>query len=124
MISLNIGLTYTHHALKRQAENRQHLILQSLAFLFAYYDTRKVSSNAEERQEAHYNMARVYHMLGLIHLALPYYLLVLEEVTLDNVEDLLREDLVIDVAYNLQTLYSTAGNPELANAITERWLVV
>lgn len=79
---------------------------------------------AEEKQEAHYNIARAYHMLGLTHLALPYYKLVLEEPTQSTTEEPLRVDLRIDAAYNLQTIYSSVGNTALANAITERWLVL
>lgn len=124
MINLSIGLTYVQHALKRKAENRQYFILQGLTFLFTYYDVRKMSPNIEERQEAHYNIARAYHMLGLNHLALPYYSLVLEEHARSNLQVVQKEDLIIDAAYNLQTIYTTAGNPQLADAITERWLVV
>jgi general transcription factor 3C polypeptide 3 (transcription factor C subunit 4) len=115
MINLNIGLAYVHYALKRQAENRQHLILQGLTFLFAYYESRSQSSSIEERQEAHYNMARAYHMLGLTHLAIPYYLLVLKKAV--GQEESMREDLMIDAAYNLQTIYSMAGNPDLTDTI-------
>lgn len=128
MINLMVGLCYAHHALKRGAENRQHLILESLTFVNAYYDSRKLSSKVEERQEAHYNMARIYHMLGLSHLALPYYLLVLEEVQevqhAGVEEEQAHEDLVTEAAYNLRTMYSLAGNLELASAITEKWLVL
>lgn len=63
-------------------------------------------------------------MLGLNHLAIAYYSLVLEEHTRSSMEETPQEGLVIDAAYNLQTIYSTAGNLELASAITERWLVL
>jgi general transcription factor 3C polypeptide 3 (transcription factor C subunit 4) len=79
-----------------------------MTFLFIYYESRVQSSHIEERQEAHYNMARVYHMLGLLHLAIPYYSLVLKQVP--GHEDSLREDLVSNAAYNLQSIYSVAGN--------------
>ncbi|TAQ84390.1 hypothetical protein B7494_g7286 [Chlorociboria aeruginascens] len=42
IINLTIGLAYIHHALQRQAENRQHLILQGLTFLFRYYDAHLI----------------------------------------------------------------------------------
>lgn len=121
MINLNVGLAYVHQALKRQAENRQHLILQGLTFLFSYYTSRKTSPRIEERQEAHYNMARVYHMLGLPNLAIPYYDLVFKEVEGGGRG---REDLVTDAAYNLQSIYAMSGNQELASKITRKWLVV
>ncbi|EDO04502.1 hypothetical protein SS1G_06985 [Sclerotinia sclerotiorum 1980 UF-70] len=101
IINLNIGLAYVHHSLKRQADNRQFMILQGLTFLFDYYNSRKQSAAVEERQEAHYNLARVYHMLGVSHLAIKYYLRVLNE-TKDH--ESTREDITIDTAHNLKIL--------------------
>lgn len=54
-------------------------------------------------------------MLGLTHLAIPYYLLVLKKAV--GQEESMREDLMIDAAYNLQTIYSMAGNPDLTDTI-------
>ena len=79
-----------------------------MTFLFTYYESRVQSPHVQERQEAHYNMARVYHMLGLTHLAIPYYSLVLK-LEPDH-KGSPREDLMIDAAYNLQSIYSMAGN--------------
>lgn len=58
-------------------------------------------------------------MLGLIHLALPYYWKVLNETGGD-----VKEDLVVDTAYNLQIIYMMSGNSELAQSITNEYLVV
>jgi general transcription factor 3C polypeptide 3 (transcription factor C subunit 4) len=123
MINLNIGLAYVQLALKRQCENRQHTILQSLTFMLRYYELRRESKHLEERQEAHFNMGRTYHMLGLVHLAVTYYMKVIEELSKDGKHSE-REDLVIDTAYNLQTIYTMVGNIELAEAVTRDWLVV
>ena len=123
VINLVIGLSYIAECLKRQTENRQYGILQGTTFLLAYYESRKTSEHLEERQEAHYNMARAYHMLGMPHLALPYYQKVLDEVSYDTSRSM-REDITIDTAYNLQQMYTTAGNMELARQITKRWLVL
>ncbi len=121
MINLSIGLGYVHYGLKRQSENRQFHLMQGLGFLFRYYESRHVSQTIEERQEAHYNIARTYHMLGLAHLAVPYYLKVLEEVQ-DSI--VTREDIVRDAAYNLQNVYAMTGNFEMARFVTAKWLVV
>ena len=123
MINLSIGLAYVHHALKRQVENRQHLVLQGLVFLFEYYNCRRQSSHIEERQEAHFNMARTYHMVGLAHLAIPFYSRVLEEATSENGSHL-QEEIVIEAAYNLQALHTVAGNHKLADAVTMGWLMI
>ncbi len=121
MINLTIGLGYVHYGLKRQAENRQFQIMQGLSFLWIYYRSRYISDMIEERQEAHYNMARTYHLLGLTHLALPFYIKVLDEVQSPQTS---KEDLVLDAAYNLQSLYAMGGNMDMAQAITEAWLVI
>lgn len=63
-------------------------------------------------------------MLGLTHLALPYYNQVLEVSTEDASGEPSCLNLKVDAAYNLQTIYSTVGNIELADAVTERWLVL
>lgn len=123
MINLSIGLGYVHYGLKRQSENRQFHLMQGLGFLFRYYESRHGSPRDEERQEAHYNIARAYHMLGLAHLALPYYIRVLEEVQYLE-PTITREDLVRDAAYNLQNVYTMGGNLEMARSITAKWLVI
>jgi general transcription factor 3C polypeptide 3 (transcription factor C subunit 4) len=123
MINLSIGLAYIHLALKRQTDNRQHNVLQGITFLSRYYESRKNSFRIEERHEAHFNMARAYHMLGLTHLAIPYYYKVFHKPS-GEYSSPEREDLVLDTAYNLQTLYAIEGNPELAEDITRTWLVI
>lgn len=119
---MSMALGYIHYGLKRQSENRQYHIMQGLSFLFQYYDSRKESVWIEERQEAHYNIARAYHMIGLTHLALPYYTNVIQEI--QNETSATAEDLVRDAAYNLQTLYAMGGNFSIAKTITEDWLVI
>lgn len=123
MICLSIGLAYVHHALKRQAENRQHSILQGISFIHAYYQNRKQSATVEERQEAHFNVARCYHLLGLVQLAIPYYFRVFDELTdLDHTSR--PENVILDTAYNLQSIYIIGGNLKLAQQIVDRWLQI
>lgn len=123
VINLMIGLSYITDCLKRQTENRQYSIMQGTTFMHTYYESRKNSPNLEERQEAHYNMGRVYHMLGLPHLAISYYQKVLGEIGVGPAR-MGRDDLVTDTAYNLQTMYANAGNLEMARQVTKRWLVI
>ncbi|KAH0538778.1 hypothetical protein FGG08_004666 [Glutinoglossum americanum] len=124
MISLSIGLSYIHLSLKRQTENRHFQIMQGFSFLFRYYDIRKGSQHPKERQEAEYNVGRAYHMLGLAHLGVPYY-----EKVLKLAEDIpkdahTKETFTTDAAYNLQLIYAMAGNLELAQRITEKYLTL
>jgi len=123
-IHLSMGLSYINYALTgRPAENQEQAFLQGLSFMKKYYESRKSSPDVEKRQEAHYNMGRVYQMLGQRQLAIPYYNLVFKEVESAEGEEK-KGDVVVDTAYNLQALYTTAGNEVLANAITEKWLVL
>lgn len=126
MINLSLALGYIHHAIKRQAENRHHLIMQGFAFLFAYYDIRGASELAPERQEANFNIARVYHSLGLTHLGVQYYLECLEigrhmeHIGADHViEHFYRE-----AAYALQGIWIASGDNDKARDVTEQWLVL
>lgn len=123
MICLSTGLAYMHHALKRQAENRQHSILQGLTFIHSYYMKRKLSTSVEERQEAHFNVARCYHLLGLVQLAIPYYWKVFGEVSNYTHGDQ-HENVILDTAYNLQSIYLLAGNNKLAQEIVKQWLEI
>lgn len=89
-------------------------------FLHCYYSIRHTSPYLEERQEAHYVVGRAYHLLGLTHLAQPYYMKCLEEAR----NEVGKEDLEKDVALNLQSMYMNSGNATLARKITEEWLVI
>ena len=73
LVNLSAGLAFLHHAIKRQAENRHGLIIEGLSFLFKYLERREQSTALVERQEATFNVGRAFHMLGLAHLAIPYY---------------------------------------------------
>lgn len=135
MINLSIGQAYLHHALKRQSENRQHSIAQGFAFLHRYYDARLASPTATtiSRQEAHYNMARSYHAVGLIHLAAQYYRRVFLEIEAEGrggfgadgvTVELASEDLAREAAFNLQQCCLIGGDIEAMRDIAERWLVL
>ena len=94
-LNLCIGLAYVQNALKRQSENRHYGILQGLGFLNRYYELRttgrlaghdgadgavreekgrgEVQVPAVHKQEAEYNLARAWHLLGLTHHAVRGY---------------------------------------------------
>ncbi|KAI9849713.1 MAG: transcription factor TFIIIC subunit tfc4 [Sclerophora amabilis] len=137
LINLHLALGYLHYALKRQSDNRHYLIMQGLSFLFAYHDIRMASPSTGHQQEANFNVARSFHMLGLTHLALPYYEQVLslsaslsegyggEEDQLDpSRSHKVVEDFAKDAAFNLQSIYALGGNMKMAREVTEKWLVI
>ncbi|KAL2271568.1 hypothetical protein VTJ83DRAFT_939 [Remersonia thermophila] len=154
LINLSTGLAYLHYALKRQAANRQYLLTQGFAFLFRYYHDRlegppeeesaddgdaarkprrKRRSTVAQRQEAHFNMARAYSLIGLGNLAVEYYKRVLEEEEEEEEEEgegedakrsMGSEDLKTEAAYNMRTLCYLLGDVKGAKALTEKWLVL
>ncbi|CAK7227941.1 transcription factor TFIIIC subunit tfc4 [Sporothrix bragantina] len=138
VISLCIGLSYMHWALKRQADNRQYLLMQSFYFLHRYADTRLAQAPTDRhtlddervRREVYYNLGRAYHLLGLHALAADHYNRVLCEVDPDKaVEDSHLQqssypDLRTEAAYNLRTCYLLAGNHEAAMQVTQSHLVL
>ncbi|KAK4210959.1 transcription factor tau subunit sfc4 [Rhypophila decipiens] len=120
LINMSIGLAYLHYALKRQATNRQYLLMQGFSFLFRYYKDRlapkkvvvtktikegdnmlertverQVRPRKAQRQETHFNIARAYGLIGLGNLANEYYLKVLKEE--DDEEDDQEEEEGVNV---------------------------
>ncbi|PSR75307.1 hypothetical protein BD289DRAFT_197730 [Coniella lustricola] len=112
MVNLSTGLAYVHYAMKRQVENRQFILAQGFHYLFAYHTARleagtcssgsKGDKNGNDsdgvligRLEAHYNLARCYHLLGIYHLAAKFYGAVLKEAAAAAAEE---EDTAEDTA--------------------------
>ena len=139
-VLLSIALCFIHHSLKRQSENRHYLIMQGLSFMHEYRRVRgKQGSLVQERQEVEFNFARVWHMLGLAHLAVQGYRRVLELV--DELQDHddddvtmggtvaeqpppFVEDFSCEAALGLQNIYAHNGDLYEAREITKRWLVI
>ncbi|ODH21706.1 hypothetical protein ACO22_05629 [Paracoccidioides brasiliensis] len=145
MVLLSIGLSYIHHSLKRQSDNRHYLIMQGLSFMQEYRRVREKSPIPQERQEVEFNFARVWQMLGLMHLAVRGYQRCLafsgeigaererfkkqkEMATAvgDGTSDkrVWVEDFSREAAFALQCLYSFSGETKLAKEITDRWLII
>lgn len=131
MVNLSTGIAYVHYAMKRQAENRQFIIAQGMHYMFAYYEARVASGDVTARLEAHYNMARCYHLLGIFHLAAEFYGRALaaaaaahEEAAAATGGEAAIRDYVQESAVNLRTYSLMNGDFESARALTERWLVL
>lgn len=125
MVLLTIGHCYVHYALKRQSENRQYLLSQGFLFLHKYYKLKQGSLDAAQRQEAHFNLARSYHAIGLTHLAAKFYQLALQEVPDDSDNGIMgRNDLTLEAAYNLQHICWTGGDIDAVKNIAEKYLVL
>lgn len=78
-VLLSIGLCYINHSMKRQSENRHYQIMQGLSFMHEYKRIRERQGTLlVEKQEMEFNFARVWHTLGLAHLAEEGYQRVLD----------------------------------------------
>ncbi|KAL8747000.1 MAG: hypothetical protein Q9184_007665 [Pyrenodesmia sp. 2 TL-2023] len=125
VINLSLALAYVQYALKCQSDNRHHLIAQGLTFLFAYYDLRRSSGNTSEKQEAEFNVARTYHMLGLTHLAVPYYEQCLSY-DCESQEDQIRQrdDFAAKAAFALSNIWAVNEEMEKASAVGRKYLII
>jgi len=171
-LNLCIGLAYVQNALKRQAANRHWGIMQGLSFLNRYYVIRttgflpKAGQSKDDppsdsvdspkkvpalhKQEAAYNLARAYHLLGLTNHAVKGYERCLtlasavreerleqEKRNMDNDGDEAMEDepgeadvlgeeeeFTQEAAVALVHAYSIVGNEERARRIAEEFLVL
>lgn len=131
MVNLSTGIAYVHYGMKRQAENRQFILAQGMHYMFEYYRPRSRSHDALERLEAHYNLGRCYHLLGIFHLAAEFYARVLGEAEAQRRAAEAREEkgvvlreFVYESAVNMRTYALTNGDYASARALTETWLVL
>ena len=126
MIHLSIALSYLHHAFKRQSDSRNHLTTQGFSFLCSYYDIRQKSLAPYERQEADYNMGRALHMLGLTHLAVPFYERCLDHVkkTHENCSGSTSEEFTQEAAFALRGIWAMDGETIRARQLSEAWLIM
>lgn len=131
MVNLSAGIAYVHYGMKRQAENRQFILAQGMHYMFEYYERRARSADVVERLEAHYNVARCYHLLGIYHLAAEFYARVLAEAgehqrAAEEREEkgIVRREFVYESAVNMRAFSLTNGDFDGARALTETWLVL
>ncbi|KAF2087223.1 hypothetical protein K490DRAFT_42833 [Saccharata proteae CBS 121410] len=133
LLNLSIATSFVMQSFKRQSENRQYQIQQGLRFLYRYYKLRSKDNIAILVQEAEFNVARLWHSLGLIHLALPHYERVLalsERVQAEGHkvcgENGLgkAEDFAVEAAFAMQTYLAMSDNFSAAREITEKWMVL
>lgn len=132
ILNLSIGTAYIQHAMKRLSENRQFQIQQGLSFVYRYYELRTMTGKAGLRQEAEFNVGRVWHGLGLVTHALPAYerCIALRDRVKDEAEDEMRddetgcEDFSTEAAFAIQSIYAISGNLMAARKVTNEVLVI
>ncbi|PWY82837.1 RNA polymerase III transcription factor TFIIIC subunit Tfc4 [Aspergillus heteromorphus CBS 117.55] len=147
-VLLSIALCYIHHSFKRQSENRHYLIMQGLSFMHEYRRVReRPGTLLAEQQEMEFNFARVWHSLGIAHLAKEGYHRVLQlgeqiqaqsqpqsadgsDVIMTDDDDaadapvLFVEDFSREAAVALQIIYAVNGDYQSAHRVTSKWLVI
>ncbi|KAI3678471.1 hypothetical protein L6452_37765 [Arctium lappa] len=125
LINLCVGTALINLALGLRLHNKHQCVLQGLAFL---YNNLRLSGNS---QEALYNIARAYHHVGLITLAVTYYEKVLAIHQKDHpipklpndgpeaMDDLKPGycDLRREAAYNLHIIYKSSGAMDLSRQL-------
>ncbi|KAL8687774.1 MAG: hypothetical protein Q9218_006150 [Villophora microphyllina] len=125
VINLALALAYIQHAVKRQSDDRHQLITQGLTFLSVYYDLRHTSRQMSEQQEAEFNVARTYHMLGLTHLAVPYYQRCLHSASGQQGNEAEHlDDSSTFAALALRNIWAENDDSGKAMNITHRYLVI
>jgi general transcription factor 3C polypeptide 3 (transcription factor C subunit 4) len=77
-----------------------------------------MNSLSKGNEESNYNIARAFHQLGLVDLAVPYYQKVLNT-TGDSDNSVKQES-----AYNLSLIYRSSGSLELANQILKEHITI
>jgi general transcription factor 3C polypeptide 3 (transcription factor C subunit 4) len=133
ILNLCIAIAYIQMGYKRQAENRQYQIQQGLSFLYRYYELRTKDKVAIKMQEAEFNMALVWHTLGLQHLALPAYercMELSERVQKEQTSATTSrggkfiEDFAAEAAFAVQGILAMGGSFEGAQRVTQKHLVL
>ena len=109
-VCLFAGVTYLSKSMHESAANRHELALRAFAFLSKYRSLQGRGGHGEH--EAQYNMARGFHQLGLVHLAVPLY-----EAALATGGRLQPQ-----AAFNLSALYASGGEQALAAAVADKWM--
>ncbi|EFJ04351.1 hypothetical protein SELMODRAFT_432497 [Selaginella moellendorffii] len=130
-INLCVGVSFINLSQGFRLSNRNQCVLQGFAFLYKY---QRLSNH---NQESNYNIARAYHCVGLVHLAVTYYEKVLQHFEKDRPivrlpyesstflsQDFVPEgrvgghcDLRREAAHNLHLIYKKSGSLHLARQV-------
>lgn len=125
MVNLSVGLGYLHHGLKRQAENRQYLIMQGLSSVLQYARaSSQPSTLCPEDREVRFTVARALHMLGLHHLAYDGYSSALASPVLAGPGTHGDIDTLTAAAFNRYILLITGGDLRIVEILIQTRLIL
>lgn len=119
-LCLVLGVLLVQCCNKKSTSNRKELTATTLALFTQYANKRGVQA----LQEVKYNMGRMFHAFGMVHIAEIYYLDVLSynSPEIEQYPDIL--DLKMEAAYNLHLIYRDSGNLEAARQVLFNYLVI
>ncbi|KAI5068021.1 hypothetical protein GOP47_0016366 [Adiantum capillus-veneris] len=135
-INLCVGISFINLSLGFRLTNRNQCVVQGFAFLHKYQELSEYS------QESNYNLARAYHHVGFVTIAVQYYEKVLahrekDHPQMNTVEDpfvtfgdVLQKvevdkgveglcDLRREAAFNLHLIYKKSGSMDLARQVLQ-----
>ncbi|XP_075484066.1 uncharacterized protein LOC142524154 isoform X3 [Primulina tabacum] len=131
LVNLCAGTALINLALGHRLQNKHQTVLQGLAFL--HNNARLCKDN----QESLFNIARAYHHVGLVTLAVIYYEKVLaihqSDLPIPKLPDENQDtdtksrgycDLRREAAYNLHLIYKKSGASDLARQVLKHYVVV
>lgn len=100
--------------------NKKQLTTTTLA-LFTHYANKR---GAQALNEVKYNLGRLFHFFGMVHIAEVYYLEVLNYTNplIEKHPDIL--DLKKEAAYNLHLIYRDSGNIRAARDVLVKHIVI
>lgn len=120
MVALLIGITYISIGQQKFTTKKHTVIAQAISFLNTYEKIRE----PEAQHEIHYNLGRLHHQFGMIHIAIHHYKEVLK-FTNKYIEQYTHcLDLKREAAYNLHLIYKKAGSLDLARKYLYDYIIV
>lgn len=120
-ICLALGLAHVHRSMQRLSANRHLQLLQGISYILEYRQLRLLNATVYEQQEIEFNMAKLFHMLGLTNEAIVHYNKVIEYH--DDIEDI-DHDLLMEAVFNLTLIYNINGNSSMARDLSSTYLVI
>ncbi|CAB3397300.1 unnamed protein product [Caenorhabditis bovis] len=127
LICLLLALTFIHMSCKKDLSGRHIVCLKGFAFMKKYQNARSVS------HEVNYNLARMFHQLSMLPLAMHFYKKVLQDQPPhvyeydDEGNEICvpseRYDLRRLAAHNLALIYRSSGNDYAVRELYEKYLM-
>lgn len=121
LVALCIAVVFNQISLQKKVLRKPAAVSQAIAFAQKYSDMRM---SASTQQEIFYNIGRIYHQAGIMHLAMEYYErgLAVKDDLIDEHEEILG--LKQEIAFNLHLIYRASGNIRKARQYLYQYCVV